>query len=124
MGTSNTKKADAGAPTKRQEYYSKALTIMQRLQQGSCKRYELRELTSLADRPLRQIIRALRRSGVPIINLSNGRGYKLASSEAELERYKKQEFSRANDLIATLNAMHLEPDLQEDLFEEIMLWAE
>lgn len=121
---SNTKKADAGAPTKRQEKYNKALTIIQRLREGSCKRYELRELTCLDDRSLRQLIRVLRRSGVPIINLSNGRGYKLAKTQKELDRYKSQEFSRANDLISTLNAMKLGPDLQEDLFQEIMLWAE
>ena len=92
------------------------------LNEGECKRHELRELTSMSDRPLRELIRVLRRSGLPIINL--GKGYKFAETNEELERFKRQEFSRANDVIATMNAMHLTPDMQESLFEEVMLWAE
>ena len=76
----------------------------------------------MSDRPLRELIRVLRRSGLPIINL--GKGYKFAETNEELERFKRQEFSRANDVIATMNAMHLTPDMQESLFEEVMLWAE
>ena len=118
---SNTKKADAGAPnfSKQQEKYSKALTIIQRLKEGGCKRYELRELTSMQDRPLRDLIKVLRRSGMPIINMSDGRGYKLAETQAELDRFKSQEFSRANKIISTANAMHLKPDLQESMFGEV-----
>lgn len=116
--SSNTKKADAGAPTIAQDKYSKALTIIQRLNEGSAKRYELRELTSMSDRPLRELIRALRRSGLPIINVSNGAGYKFAETNEELERFKRQEFSRANDLIATVNAMYIDADYQEHMFKE------
>ena len=119
METNSNKKADAVAPTQEQIKYSKALTIMQRLREGSAKRYELRELTSMQDRPLRDLIRTLRRSGCPIINLSNGRGYKLAETEAELDRFKRQEFKRANDLISTLNAMQIGADMQEYMFEEV-----
>ena len=119
MAMSNTKKADAGASASRQEKYSKALTIIQRLKEGECKRYELRELTSMQDRPLRDLIKVLRRSGLPIINMSDGRGYKLAETQAELDRFKSQEFSRANKIISTANAMHLKPDLQESMFGEV-----
>ena len=76
------------------------------------KREELRDLTGLTDRKLRILIHDLQSAGHLIINMSDGRGYKLAQSKEELERYKSQEWSRVIESIHKLDAMEWGKDEQ------------
>lgn len=116
MLSTSTKKADAGAPTQTQSKYSIAEQIMQRLKQGQATRAELVSITGIGDRTLRDLIKLLRDAGMPIINMSDNKGYKLAESEQELERYKKQEYARANSILRSCNAMHIDNELQMSMF--------
>lgn len=110
------KKASAEAPTQRQVEYSTGELIAQRLYQGSASRKELQALTGIGDRATRDFIKLMRNAGYPIINMSDNKGYKFAESQQELERYKRQEFARANSIIRTANAMHLMPAEQISMF--------
>ena len=92
--------------------YSTANIILARLRKGIAKREELRALTGLTDRKVRGIIHELQEQGHLIVNLSDGRGYKIASSKEELERYKAQEWSRVSKSVAKLNAMQWGKDNQ------------
>ena len=110
------KKASAEAPTQTQSKYSIAEQIMQRLKQGQATRAELVSITGIGDRTLRDLIKLLRDAGMPIINMSDNKGYKLAESEQELERYKRQEYARANSILRSCNAMHIDNELQMSMF--------
>lgn len=116
MLSTSTKKADAVAPTQTQTKYSIAEQIMQRLKQGQATRAELVSITGIGDRTLRSLIKLLRNAGMPIINMSDNKGYKLAETEEELERYKMQEYARANSIIRSCNAMHIDNELQMNMF--------
>lgn len=72
------------------------------------KRYELVEVTGLADTRLRSVIADLQMSGAPIVNMQDGRGYKLARTEDELNAYKAQETARATQILRKVRAMTLE----------------
>lgn len=70
-------------------------------------RYELGFIANLSDRQLRKEIERLQNEGHPICNLSEGKGYFVAQTERELERYKLQERSRAIKILRKLYKMHL-----------------
>ncbi len=58
-------------------------------------RPDLIHLSGIPDRELRREIEALRMLGHPICNDQNGRGYYLADNAEDLQRWLRQEGSRA-----------------------------
>lgn len=106
-------KAPVGAT--KQKQYDTAAVVLQALKMGQVKRAELRRVTGLSDVKMRQTIHDLQTLGYPIINLSDGRGYKIADDRAELERYKAQEKARAINILTKLELMKWEDGEQEVL---------
>lgn len=74
-------------------------------QANAITRRELCLLTGLTDREVRRQIQALRAGGEIIINNQDGRGYYRTDDPAEIERYYRQEYSRAVTIIKTVNAI-------------------
>ena len=81
-------------------------------------RAELSRELGLADRKVRDIIRAARKKGVPIMALQTG-GYKLAETEAEMQQLLHMYEGRALDELGTYYALRrtLVPDGQLSLEE-------
>lgn len=79
-------------------------------------RQELMRLTGLSDRKVRRDIEFARMM-YPIINVSDGRGYYIATSsnDPEVKRYWKQELSRIKSISKSLTATRklLTPPKQE-----------
>ena len=99
----------------KQRHYDTQNQIMQALKMGQVKRAELRRLTRTSDIELREAIRELQMQGQPIVNLTDGKGYKFAESKEELERYKLQERSRAFYILTKLDKMRWDDGEQEAL---------
>lgn len=62
-------------------------------------RSELRQRTGLADRLNRREIQAARIKGVRIISSSGGRGYWIATTDAEWIRFEREQVHRAKELL-------------------------
>lgn len=67
-------------------------------------RQELSALTGMDDRTVRDKIRRLRRSGVPIMAMKNG-GYKIAKTDAEMHELLMQYRKRAMDELVTYSKL-------------------
>ena len=68
-------------------------------------REQLRIRTGLSDRKIRNLIESARLQGAPIINNQDGEGYYIATNQEELDRYIRQERSRALSVLAQHKAM-------------------
>lgn len=103
------KSAHNGATLNNQANYTIENRIMQLIESGEyIKRYELVEAVGCCDVRVREGIATLQMEGKPIINLQDGRGYKLASNQAELDAYKMQEAARARQILKKIRLMNLE----------------
>ena len=69
------------------------------------KRNVLSSVTSLSDRDLRRLIEKMQNDGYAIMNMSDGRGYYLATDQTELTSYLKQEYHRVGQQLSKLNKM-------------------
>lgn len=69
--------------------------------ENSISRSELSKVTGLPDRAMRKEIELARRDTC-IINNQNGKGYYRPTDKAEVERYIKQEESRAKKIFMAL----------------------
>lgn len=67
-------------------------------------RRALASMMDVSDRHLRRIIEEARNCGYLIINDSDGTGYFLAASSAEIERHFRQENARALSILKRLKA--------------------
>lgn len=96
-------------PQMQYSYNTSKARILQALKGAEyVKRYELRDITGLADTRLRGMLAEMQMNGTPIINMQDGRGYKLARTEEELDAYKAQETARATQILRKVRAMTLE----------------
>jgi len=69
------------------------MTVLECLKTGranAVSRGELVRLTGMPDRACRREIERLRREGVPVVSLSDARGYWLAEDAAELGRFLRE----------------------------------
>lgn len=83
--------------------------VMQALKNvDQVKRYDLVSQVGGSDVKVRKAIANLQLAGAPIINLQDGRGYKLAATDEELAAYKAQETARAKQILKKVKAMRLE----------------
>jgi len=57
------------------------------------------------DRRIRQAITNLRRQGILIVSTSDGRGYRLATTEAEIQAYVNEQISRVVEIQKTVRAI-------------------
>ena len=109
-------KADPEGPTTTHDYSITEETILARLKRGPATRQELAQIAGTNDRALRQHIAKLQQAdkgdGRLIINLQDRSGYKIAESNAELLRYKTQEFARATKTLEKLSNMTWQKDRQ------------
>ena len=78
--------------------------LLGRGQENAMPRAQLRALTGLEDRELRQRIERERRSGIPILS-DNQNGYYLPASEAERARCVRSLRARAREIAATADAI-------------------
>ena len=75
--------------------------------EGVLKREDLQKF-GIKDRSAREAILNLQLEGHPIINMQDGKGYKLAENAAELRAFKRQEIGRARKIIRKIYSMELE----------------
>ena len=70
-------------------------------------RTELQHITGYSDRKVRDLIETAQCSGIPILNLQNGKGYFKPKQEEKsiFERWAKQESSRGNKCIRKVRIM-------------------
>ena len=103
------KKSAHNGATQNQNNYTIERRIMQLIESGEyIKRHELVAAVGCSDIRAREGIAALQMNGAPIINMQDGLGYKLASTQAELDAYKLQEAARARQILRKIRAMTLE----------------
>jgi len=63
-------------------------------------------MTGQTDRVVRKQIEMLRQDGIPIISLRDGRGYKIAETEAELDFFLKNEYwAKIKTMMSTAQRM-------------------
>ena len=65
------------------------------------RRIDLKRMLGIPDRIMRDLITTLRAQGWPILNNQDGRGYYIADNEADIERFRRQELTRACQIIKT-----------------------
>lgn len=63
-------------------------------EKNAIQREQLSDALGMSDRKTRQVIEELQRSGLEIVNMSNGAGYYIAANKREADRYIRQERSR------------------------------
>ena len=73
-------------------------------EENAVKRWELMDKIMKPDREIRRMIEDARRSGVIILNLSNGHGYFRPDKKEEILRYIRQEEARARSIHRNLKA--------------------
>lgn len=73
-------------------------------EENAVKRFELMDKIMRPDREIRRMIEDARRSGVIILNLSNGNGYFRPDKKEEILRYIRQEEARARSIHRNLKA--------------------
>lgn len=73
-------------------------------EENAVKRWELMDKIMKPDREIRRMIEDARRSGVIILNLSNGNGYFRPDKKEEILRYIRQEEARARSIHRNLKA--------------------
>lgn len=73
-------------------------------EENAVKRWELMDKIMRPDRDIRRMIEDARRSGVIILNLSNGNGYFRPDKKEEILRYIRQEEARARSIHRNLKA--------------------
>lgn len=73
-------------------------------EENAVKRFELIDKIMKPDREIRRMIEDARRSGVIILNLSNGNGYFRPDKKEEILRYIRQEEARARSIHRNLKA--------------------
>lgn len=64
-------------------------------QANAISRRQLAIRAGLSDRDMRLQIAKARADGIPIINRQDGRGYYISDNPDEIERFSRQEYSRA-----------------------------
>ena len=115
MAADRKMKADPEGSTTMHKYSITEERILTRLKKGPATREELAKITG-DDRKLRRVIATLQAKdpgdGRLIINLQDRSGYKIAESNAELLRYKTQEFARATKTLEKLSNMTWQKDRQ------------
>ena len=79
------------------------LNYIHKGRENAVTRERLRQLTGLTDCKVRELIREARQS-VPIVNLSDGRGYYVPTKEEEVDKYIRQEEHRAKSIFANLQS--------------------
>lgn len=94
-------------PHYQEDYTTEQIVLQALTSEEQLTRWRLREITGVTDIRLRNAIANLQSEGIPIINLQDGRGYKLTHSYEELAAYKDQERGRAYKILRKINAMHL-----------------
>lgn len=75
-----------------------------RIDSSMISRRALASMMDVSDRHLRRIIEEARNCGYLIINDSDGTGYFLAASSADIERHFRQENARALSILKRLKA--------------------
>ena len=73
-------------------------------EENAVERFELMDKIMKPDREIRRMIEDARRSGVIILNLSNGKGYFRPDKKEEILRYIRQEEARARSIHRNLKA--------------------
>lgn len=106
--TYSTKKS-APEGTQNQVKSTTASRVLQELTDyKQVKRWALVADVGASDVRVREAIAELQLAGYPIINLQDGRGYKLAEDCEELAAYKAQERARAAKILRKVRAMTME----------------
>jgi predicted ArsR family transcriptional regulator len=68
-------------------------------------RYELAKRYGINERQVRMFIQAMRNDGIRVCSNSSGRGYWIAKTTAEYERFRAEYGSRATKIFKTIKAM-------------------
>lgn len=86
-------------------YDSILFWLEQATKEHPARRYELAKRYGTNERQIRLYIQAMRNNGIRVCSDSSGRGYWIAKTTAEYERFRAEYGSRATKIFKTIKAM-------------------